>query len=92
MLNLGQQLAVCHTLALQFIGYDHARHILKALKQTSEEPFGCSGIPSWRNEDVEHDTVLEEVLLHRRARKIEPLPIHVEHVTPVGIGFVRCRK
>ena len=68
MLNLGKQLALSHTVASQFIGHDHARHILKAFKQSSEETFGRSGIPSWLNEDVEHDTVLihgtPQIVLH----------------------------
>jgi hypothetical protein len=58
MLNLGKQLAMSHTVASQFIGHDHARHILKAFKQSSEESFGGPGITPGLNEDVEHDTVL----------------------------------
>jgi hypothetical protein len=58
MLSPGKQLAVRHTVASQFIGYDHAWHILKAFKKPSEETFGEPGITPWLNEDVEHDTVL----------------------------------
>jgi len=68
MLNLWKQLALSHTVASQFIGHDHARHILKAFKQSSEESFGRSGMPSWLNEDVEHDAVLingaPQIVLH----------------------------
>ena len=68
MLNLGKQLALSHTVASQFIGHDHARNILKAFKQSSEETFGCFGITPRLNEDVEHDTVLihgtPQIVLH----------------------------
>jgi hypothetical protein len=58
MFNLGKQLAVCHAVASQLVGHDHARHILKALQQPSKKASGGVGIPPWLNEDVEHDPVL----------------------------------
>src|SRR4030088_2296983 len=68
MFNLGKQLAVCHAVASQLVGHDHARHILKALQQPPEKAFGGFGIPPWLNEDVEHDAVLihgtPKIMLH----------------------------
>jgi hypothetical protein len=68
MLNLRKQLAVCHAVASQLIGHDHARHILQAFQQPSKEAFGGFAIPPWLNEDVEHDAVLihgtPKIVLH----------------------------
>ena len=58
MFNLRKQLAPRHTVALKFIGHDHAWHVIKAIQQPSEKPFGRLTIPPWLNEDVEHDAVL----------------------------------
>jgi hypothetical protein len=58
MLNLRKQLAVCHAVASQLIGHDHARHILQALQQPSEESLRGFGIPPRLNKDVEHGAVL----------------------------------
>ena len=68
MFDLGKQFALSHTVASQLIGHDHARNILKAFQQTSEETFGSFGIPPWLSEDVEHDAVLihgaPKIVLH----------------------------
>jgi hypothetical protein len=68
MLNLGKKLAVCHAIASQLVGHDHARYILKAFQQPSKESFGGFGIPPWLNEDVEHNAVLihgtRKIVLH----------------------------
>jgi DNA-binding GntR family transcriptional regulator len=45
MFGLWKQLTLSHTVASQLIGHDHARHILKAVQQTSEEALCCFGIP-----------------------------------------------
>jgi hypothetical protein len=58
MFNLWKQCALSHTVASQLIGHDHARDILKAFQQPAKETFGGVGIPSWLNENVEHDAVL----------------------------------
>ena len=58
MFDLGQELAVCHAVASQFVGHDYPRHILKTLQQQSKESFGRLCVPPWLNEDVEHDAVL----------------------------------
>ena len=58
MFDLGQELAVCHAVASQLVRHDHARHVLKAFEQPSEESFRGSGVSPWLNEDVEHDAVL----------------------------------
>jgi hypothetical protein len=68
MLNLRKQLAPRHTVALKFIGHDHAWHVIHALQQPSEKPFGRLAISPWLNEDVEHDAVLihgtPQIMLH----------------------------
>ena len=58
MLDLRKQLAPRHAVALKFIGHDHARHVIKALQQASEKPFGRLAISPWLNEDVENEAVL----------------------------------
>src|SRR5580704_5278130 len=68
MLNLRKQLAPRHAVALKFIRHDHARHVIKALQQPSEKPFGRGAVSPWLNEDVEHDAVLihgtPQIMLH----------------------------
>src|ERR1019366_7291875 len=68
MLNLWKQLAPRHAVALKFIGHDHTRHVIQALQQPSEKPFGRLAISPWLNEDVEHDAVLihgtPQIMLH----------------------------
>ena len=68
MFSLWKQLTLSHTVASQLVGHDHARHILKAFQQPSEETLCCFGIPPWLNEDVEHDAVLihgaPQIVLH----------------------------
>jgi len=68
MLYFWKQLAPRHTVALKFIGHDHARHVIKALQQPSEKPFGRLAISPRLNKDVQHDTVLihgtPKIMLH----------------------------
>ena len=68
MFGLWKQLALSHAVASQLIGHDHARHILKAFQQSSEEALCCFGIPPWLNEDVEHNALLihgaPQIVLH----------------------------
>ena len=68
MFYLGQQLALCNAVTSQFIGHDHARHVLKAFQQPSEETLCCFGIPPWLNQDVEHNALLihgaPQIVLH----------------------------
>ena len=68
MFNLRKQCALSHAVASQFVGHDHARHILKAFQQPAKEPFGRFGVPPRLNEDVEHDAVLihgaPKIMLH----------------------------
>ena len=63
--DLGKQLAVCHAVALQLVGDDHARHILKAFQQPAKESFGRVSVSPSLNKDVEH-----HALLIHRAPKI----------------------
>jgi hypothetical protein len=66
--NLGEKLALCHAVASQLVGHDHARHILKTFQQPSKESFGGFGIPPRLDEDVEHDAILihrtPKIVLH----------------------------
>jgi hypothetical protein len=55
--NLGKDLALRHAVASQFIGHDHARHILKALQQPPEKALGGFAIAPWLYENVEYDAV-----------------------------------
>src|ERR1700681_1533864 len=68
MLNLRKQLAPRHTIALKFIGHDHARLVIQALQQSSEKPFGSLAISPSLNKEVEHDAVLihgaPQIMLH----------------------------
>jgi hypothetical protein len=78
MFNIGKQLALSHAVASQLIGHDHARHILKAFQQPTEETLRGVGIPPWLNEDVEHNANLihdtPEIVLHA----LEPYERFVE--------------
>jgi hypothetical protein len=58
MFNPGKQSALRHAVAPQLIGHNHARDILQAFQQPSEETRCGPGISPGLNEDVEHDTVL----------------------------------
>jgi hypothetical protein len=58
VLDIRQKRALGHTVAFQFIGYDHARHILQALQQSFEEALGRFAITPSLNQDVEHDAIL----------------------------------
>ena len=68
MFDRGKKLAVCDAVAWQFVGYDHARNIMKALQQSSEESLRSFGIPPRLNDDVQHDAVLNhgapKIMLH----------------------------
>ena len=68
MLDAGKQLTLSDTVASQFVGHDHPRHILKTLQQSLEEPFRGGPITSSLNQDVEHNPMLidcaPEVALH----------------------------
>src|SRR5271169_6398309 len=68
MFSFWKQLALSHAVASQLIGHDHARHILKAFQQPSEESLCCFGIPPWLNQDVEHNALLihgaPQIVLH----------------------------
>jgi len=58
MLDVRKQVALRHTVASQFVGHDHSRHILQTLQQSPEESLGGWGIAAFLNEDVEHNAVL----------------------------------
>ena len=68
MFDRGKKLAVCHGVASQFVGHDHAGHIMKALQQSSEKSLHGFCIPPRLNEDVQHDTILihgaPKIMLH----------------------------
>src|SRR5919202_3076664 len=49
VLDPGQDLALCHTIALELVRHEHARHILQALEQLPEEALGhCHVNAGWR--------------------------------------------
>ena len=58
MLDIGQQLALRHPIASQFVGDDHSRHILQALQQTLEEPLCSFPITPLLDQNIENDTIL----------------------------------
>ena len=68
MLYIWKQLAPRHTVASKFVGHDHAWHVIQALQQPSEKPFGRLAISPRLNENVEHDAVLihgtPQIMLH----------------------------
>src|SRR5258708_20147696 len=68
VVSLWKQCALSYAVASQLIGHDHARHILKALKQPSKEALRGFAIPPWLDEDVEHHTILihgsPKIVLH----------------------------
>ena len=53
MLDIGQQASLRHAIASQFVGDDHARHILQALQQTFEEPLGGFSITPLLDQNIE---------------------------------------
>jgi hypothetical protein len=58
MLDIGQQVALRHPIAPEFVGDDHSRFILEALQQTLEKPFGGFRIPSVLHKDIEDHAAL----------------------------------
>jgi hypothetical protein len=86
MFDFGKEIALCHTVASQFVGNDHARHILEALQKPSEETLRGLGVPSWLNQDVEHNAVLvhgaPKIMLHA----LDPNEHFIE------IPFVSCPR
>ena len=47
-----------HSVASELVGHQHARYILQALEQFTEEPLGGLGIPARSDQDVEDVAVL----------------------------------
>ena len=68
MLDARKQLTLSDTVAAQFVGHDHPRHVLKSFQQSLEEPFRSGPIASSLNQDVEHNAILidraPKVVLH----------------------------
>jgi hypothetical protein len=68
MLDARKQLTLSDTVAAQFVGHDHPRHVLKTFQQSLEEPFRSGPITSGLNQDVEHNPMLidraPEIMLH----------------------------
>ena len=56
--DMGQDLALRCRVALELVGYDHPRRILKPLQQLAKEPLSSFGIAPALHQDVEHDPVL----------------------------------
>ncbi len=58
MLDMGQDLALGGTVALELVRHDHPRSILQAAEQLAEEPRGRLRVAPALDEDVEHVPVL----------------------------------
>jgi hypothetical protein len=58
VLDIRQECALGYTIAFQFVGYDHPRHILQALQQSLEKALGVLAITPPLDQDVEHDAML----------------------------------
>ena len=86
MLNLRKQLTLRRAVASKLAGHDHARHITKALRQSPELAFGCSGIPPRLNEDAGHDAVLAQGT-PRAVRRSQDPDEHLVHVPLVPASW-----
>src|SRR5271166_5212636 len=66
LLDVRQQVALCHAVASQLVGHDHPRHIFQTLQQTPEEALGGFTIAPLLNEDVEHNAIhgAPKIMLH----------------------------
>jgi hypothetical protein len=58
MLDIRQQLSLCHGLASQLVGDQDARYILQTLQQPSEEALRRPGVAAALHRDIEHDAML----------------------------------
>ena len=58
MLDIRQKLALSHTIALQFIGDENARHVQQPLQKTLEEALRRPGAAAGLHQNVKHDAVL----------------------------------
>ena len=58
MLDARKQLTLSDTVAAQFVGHDHPRHVLKTFQQSLEEPLCSVRIALGLNQDFEHNAVL----------------------------------
>jgi hypothetical protein len=58
MLDLRQQLALCHPIPLQFVSNPDARFILHTCQETLEEALRSRSVPATLHQDVQHDDIL----------------------------------
>src|SRR6516165_12469101 len=68
MFDAGKQSTLRNTIAPQFVGHDHPRHILQTLQQSFEEPLCSVGIAPRLDKDIQHNAILidsaPEIMLH----------------------------
>jgi hypothetical protein len=68
MFDAGKQSTLRNTIAPQFVGHDHPRHILQTLQQSFEEPLCSAGIAPRLDKDIQHNAILidssPEIMLH----------------------------
>jgi hypothetical protein len=81
MFDLGKQLAPGHAVAPQIIGHDHARDILQAFRQPSEQTRCDRGISPGLNEDVKHDAILVDRAPKIMSHTLDP----DEYLVPVPL-------
>jgi hypothetical protein len=86
MLDLKQELALCHAVALQPISHQPTWLVSEAYEQALEEPLGCTPVPSTLNQDVQHHAVL----VHRAPEIVEHAIDAQKHLTEVP-GVARLR-
>ena len=58
MLDIRQQLSLCHAVASQLVGDQDARHILQTLQQPPEEALRRPSVAPALHQDIEYDAVL----------------------------------
>jgi hypothetical protein len=58
VLDLRQKSAPRDTVAFQFVGHTHTRHVLQALQQSLEKSVGGFAITPPLNQNVEDDAML----------------------------------
>ena len=63
MLDIRQQLSLCHAVASQLVGDQDARYILQTLQQPSEEAPRRPGVAAALHQDIEHDAMLSVFLI-----------------------------
>src|SRR5258708_2847790 len=92
MLHARQDLTFGRTIALQFIGDDHAWHVLEPYAELTEEALRCFFVASALNQNIEYISIL----IHR-SPQIVPLAIdfekhlvHMPFVATTRVAATQC--